>query len=673
MRAEPDPSSGASTGVRLTVLTLIVFGLLALLFARLWYVQVLAGERYAELAEQNRVRFVVTEAPRGRILDREGRELVDSRPALAISGDARRLLDSSGEPRSLEAERVIDRLAALLETTPDEVVERLTSRRYSPFRAIPIAEDVPPEIVLEVKERQEHYPGVVAETLPVRTYPVEDTAAHLVGYLGEVTEEQLQLEEFKDHRAGDLIGIAGLERSYERYLRGEPGWTRLEVNARDHVLGELGSEPPVAGADLVTTLDLDLQVAAERILRNGLEDSRSVVRANDGRRIRSTAGAVVAMDPRDGGIRAMASYPTYDPELFLGGIEPEDWATLHDPENETPLLNRAIQGEYPPGSVFKIVSGAAAMAGDLITPNQTLPCPPAWYLGNHRFRNWNRSHDGHLDAAGALMRSCDTYYYELAARQWRIEERQVRAGEEPREVMQEVSRAFGLGAPTGIDLPGERGGVIPGREWKEQVWQQLRGVYCAGPPEGSSSYLVRLYREQCEDGGRWRGGDAVNMSIGQGDVLTTPLQMAVAFSAVANGGTVITPRIGEQAVAPDGSVVAQFEPEVQGELPLEAAELDAIERGLRMVVSGAGGTGSRVFAGFPIPSAGKTGTAEKGDRIPYAWYVGYAPADDPEIVVAVAVEEGGGGSVTAAPIVRRVLEAAFEQEISPFRAGPSTD
>lgn len=658
--------------MRLTVLSIVALGLLALLFARLWYIQVIVGDRYAELAERNRVRSVVTEPPRGRILDRHGEEIVTNRPALTVSADPRRLLDPRGRPRGREADEVIGRLATLLDVTPDEVVDRLTSRRYSPFRAVPLHEDVDPRVVLEIAERRELYPGVTVETLPLRTYPADSVAAHVVGYLTEITEGQLGLEEFKDHRAGDLIGAAGLERAYERWLRGEPGLTRLEVNARDVVLRELGRQAPAAGADLVTSLDLRLQQQAERILASGLEDSRNTVRS-DGRRPASVAGALVAMDPRDGGVLAMASNPSYDPRVFLGGVSDTDWAELRDPDNRTPLLNRAIQGEYPPGSVFKIVTAAGAFEAGLITPTRTLPCPPVWFFGSQRFRNWNTSHDGHLDASGALMRSCDTYYYELAARQWRAEQRQIAAGEQPREVMQEVAARFGLGSPTGIDLPSEHAGTIPGREWKEQMWLELRDHYCAGPPEGSSAYLERLYREQCEDGGRWRGGDAVNMSIGQGDVLVTPLQMAVAFSAVANGGTVMTPRIGQRALAPDGTEVERFEAEPIGHLGLDEEELAAIQRGLRQVVASPRGTAARVFAGFPVPSAGKTGTAEKGDRVPYAWYVGYAPVDDPEIVVAVAVEEGGGGSVTAAPIVRRVMEAHFGLEVSPFRAGPATD
>jgi penicillin-binding protein 2 len=662
----------ARNALRLTFLSVVVLGLFLALFSRLWFLQVLAGDRYAELAEQNRMRPVVTEAPRGRILDRHDDELVKNRPALTVSADRSRILTSAGEVRSPEAQGVLDRLSHVLDMPEEDIVERLMSRRYSPFRAIPIKEDVTPEEVFQIKEHQELFPGVIVETLPVRTYPHETLAAHLVGYLGEITEEQLELEEFKDHRGGDLIGLAGLERTYEHHLRGQPGLTRYEVNANNVVLRELGRQEPEPGNDLRTSLDLEMQSEVERLLRDGMEASRSIQRASDGRFIRSTAGAVVVLDPNTGEVVAMASEPSYDPQVFVGGIQSEDWEWLNDEENDFPLLNRAMRG-FPPGSVYKIVTGASALEAGLITPNQTLPCPPVWNLGNHPFRNWHRGHDGQMDAARALMRSCDPYYYELAYRQWQREERQRRAGDEVDEAMQRMAGEMGMGAPTGIDLPAESGGVIPGRAYKEELWERLKDVYCEGPPEGSGAYLRQLYREQCEDGWRWRGGDAVNMSIGQGDVLTTPLQMAVAYAAIANGGTVYRPRLGREIVDPTGEVVERFEPEVLGELPLEPDQLAAIQRGLRMVVAEPGGTANTPFAGFPIESAGKTGTAEFGDRIPFAWYVGYAPVDDPEYVVVGMVEQGGGGSQTAAPIVRRVMEALFGLEISEFRAGPVTD
>lgn len=664
--------STSSTALRLTLLTLVVAGLFAALFIRLWSLQVLTSDRYIELAERNRARAVYVEAPRGRILDRHGEELVKNRPALTVSADRSQLLTSAGEPRSPFADGVLDRLSFLLEMPREEIVDRLMSRRYSPLRAIPIKEDVEPEVVFQVKEHQELFPGITVEMLPVRTYPQEDTAAHLLGYLGEIDEGQLELEEFRNHQPGDFVGKAGLERSYEHELRGRPGWTSLEVNAANTVIRELNRQAPVPGADLRTTLDFEFQQQVEQVLADGMESSRSIRRDNDGRYIRSTSGAVVALDPRSGEVLAMASLPSYDPTLFVGGIRTDDWEWLRDPDNDTPLLNRALRG-FPPGSVFKIVSGASAMESGLITPHATLPCPPEWELGGRTFRNWYSGHDSAMDAARALMRSCDPYYYELSYRQWLREERQRRNGEDIDEAIQRIARDFGMGRLTGIDVPGETPGVIPGRDYKQSMWETLKDQYCGGAPEGSTAYLQRLYRELCEDGWRWRGGDAVNMSIGQGDVLTTPLQMAVAYAGIANGGVVPTPRLGLEVVSPDGEVLETVDPGPLGELPLNGEQLAALQRGLRMVVSESRGTAYRPFEGFEIETAGKTGTAQFGDKIPFAWYVGYAPYDDPEIVVVAAIEEGGGGSVTAAPIVRRVMEAYYGLDVSPFQAGPQTD
>jgi penicillin-binding protein 2 len=663
--------------LRLTLLTLLVGGLLVALFARLWFLQVLAGERYAELAESNRVRFVVLEAPRGRILAADGAtELVKNRPAQTISAHPTELLDGKGEPKDEQAEAVLGRLEQLLDMTREEIVDRLLSRKFSPFRAVPIKEDVPPEVIFAVNEHQELFKGVVAETLPVRTYPHGTLGAHLVGYLGEISEEELADPEFAAYRPGTLVGRAGIERTYEHDLQGTEGLKKLEVNARGTVLRLFDQREPVRGKDLVTSLDLEIQAELERILEEGIIASRQIKRT-DGRLLPSTAGAAVVLDPRDGGIVAMASWPTYDPAEFVGGVGNEYWEWLQDPLNEYPLINRAIQSAYPPGSTFKIVSGAAFLEADIVGTTTRVSCPPAWRLGNITFRNWNPRHDGALDLADALMRSCDSYFYELSAQMWAREERASDDGQAVVETLPRVAAAFGLGRSLGVDLPAERTGVIPSREWRASYWEQNKEVYCTKAeelPQGSYAQLINA--DLCRDGGRWRGGDAVNSSIGQGDVLTTPLQIAAAYAAVANGGTLYQPHVGQRVLGPDGELVREVEPVALERLPLDAEELAAIQRGLERVVMGPRGTAVTPFAGFPldeIPVAGKTGTAELKPKVPYAWFASYAPANDPRYVVVVAVEQGGGGSQTAAPIARRILEAIFDLEPTPFVAGPKTD
>lgn len=667
--AQNEPSSA----LRLTFLSVVVVVLFIALFSRLWFLQVLAGDRYAELAETNRVRIVVTEAPRGNILTADGTELVKNRPALTISAERQRLLDDAGEPRDERAEQVLDRLSSLLELEVAEIVERLSTRRYSPFRPVPIAFDVAPEIVFSVSENRELFPGVVAETLPVRTYPEGEFAAHLVGYLGEISESELGSEGFEDHRAGDLVGRGGLEQVYESDLRGRHGEKRYEVNAQNTVLDVISEREPVQGNDLRTSLDYDLQEATEQLLTEGIEDSRSFTHQASGRSLPSVGGSAVVLDPNDGSVLAMASYPTYDPREFIGGVSQDYWEEITDRENHTPLFNRPISAEHPPGSVFKVVSGAAILQAGA-TPTTTVQCAPSYDVGTATFRNWSQRHEGPMNITAALRRSCDTYFYDLFYRQW---QREQQAGGAEAEILPRVAKSFGHGTQVGIDLPGERSGTVPGREWRLEYWERNRDTYCQKAEElDSGSYAQQINADLCQYGGVWRGGDAVNTSIGQGDVLATPLQVAAAYMGIANGGTVYSPRVADAVLDHDGEVVRDIEPEVHSELGLEDAELAAIQEGLRQVVHHERGTARGAFSGFPldrISVAGKTGTAELQPKVPFAWFAAYAPAEDPEVVVVVNVEEGGGGSQTAAPIARNILEDYFElndAEDLEFEVGP---
>jgi penicillin-binding protein 2 len=658
--ATNEPTNNA---LRLTFLTVLVIGLFLALFGRLWFLQVLAGDRYTLAAEENRVRTVVTEAPRGRILDSNGAELVGNRPALTISADRMQLLDGNGDPLDEDAERVLDRLSALLRMEREEIVERLISRRYSIFRPIPIAIDVAPEIVFAVREQQELFPGVVAETLPVRTYPQGQLAAHLVGYLGEISEDELAEEPYAgEYRPGEFIGRGGLEQVYEADLRGEAGSRRLEVNRQNRVVGVLQDREPVPGGDLVTSIDVDLQEATERILAEGILESRSWTHTASGRNLPSTGGSAVVLDPRDGAILAMASFPSFDPREFVGGVSQGYWDEVTSEENEFPLLNRTIQSAHPPGSVFKTVTGAAFMEAGRIGPQGTINCRNQYQLGGITFRNWNTANEGPMNLSTALMRSCDTYFYELAYDQWRVEQAQ---GDEVDEILPAVAERFGFGRLLDIDLPSERPGVVPSRAWRQEFWLSNRETYCRNAEEMPPGFGRDINADLCVSGGTWRGGDAINSSIGQGDVLSTPLQVAASYMAVANGGTLYRPHLGKQVVAPNGEVVRQIEPEVLAELGLDSAEMNVIKDGLRRVIMDDRGTARGAFlrgTPFPldeIPIAGKTGTAELKPLVPFAWFAAYAPADDPEIVVAVNIEQGGGGSQTAAPIARSIFEHYF--------------
>ena len=654
----PEPLD-RSTALRLAFLATLSILLLGALLARLWFLQVLAGDRFAELADSNRLRTVVSQAPRGHILAADGRELVVNRAALALTADRQLLVDDAGGPRDARAERTVRRLAELLDVDEATLLARIADVRYSPFRPVPIAIDVDPEAVLTVRQNQELFAGISAETIPVRDYPEGDLAAHLVGYLGQISREELGEPTYVDYRGGDLIGRGGLEQAYEADLRGRGGQEVYVVNRRGSVIDVQSRRDAQPGLDLVTWLDLDVQRAVEEALAEGIVASRSIVR-DDGRTLPSTAGSAIVLDARTGGVVAMASYPTYDPTEFVGGVSTAYWESVNDPEQGQPLNNRPIAGQYPPGSVYKIVTGAAMFEAGLITPSTRIGCPGSYTVADVTFRNWNPANEGPMDLATALKRSCDTYFYDLAYRQWQVEQRQ----ETPDEVLQRVSRSFGLGDQLGIDLPGERAGVVPGREWRREFWLRYRDGYCERAERAEpGSFEAELLGDLCRFGGIWRGGDAINMSIGQGDVLVTPLQMAAAYQAIANDGVLLRPTVGRELRDVDGNLVRTIDPEELSRVDLTDTQLASIRRGLERTVMEPGGTAYGAFFGFPfdtVPVAGKTGTAERDPRVPYAWFAAYAPADDPRYVVAISVEEGGGGSQTAAPIARRILEHLFD-------------
>lgn len=674
------PPEEQQTTLRITLLASVVLLFVLALVTRLWFLQILAGQRFEELSENQAARIVYTQAPRGRVLAAGGEALVDNRRSPTVVVDRQVLLDLGGTPRDERAEEALADLAQLLGTDVEQIMERLESIRYSPFSPVPVYEDVPPEVRYYIQEHQEFFPGVSVVDLPVRTYPQGQAAAHMLGYTSEISADELADPLFGGYRQGEQVGKAGLEKTYELDLQGIEGRERLSVSARGTVLSVIDSVPPRRGHDLVTSIDLALQEETERILAQGIVASRDIVR-KDGRNLESPAGSAVVLDPDDGSVLAMASFPTFDPAAFADGLTEREFESIFDraASEEVPAINRAIQGSYPPGSVFKVVSGAAALEGGWIDTGSQIPCPSSWDLGSITFNNWNRASEGAMDLATALKRSCDTFFYELAYRQYQREERSIEPGQD--DMLETISRAFGMGRQLGIDLPAEQAGVIPSRGWKEDYWERTRVNNCQladsalAAVEGGDStqrYAYQLYNELCLDGYRFRGGDAVNASIGQGDVLTTPLQIASAYVAIANGGTLFRPQVGERVVDSNGEVVREIEPVALNQLPVSRAGLDEIRLGLEKVVMEDGGTGRGAFEQFPtdrIPVAGKTGTAELGSQIPYAWFASYAPIDDPEYVVVVSVERGGGGSQTAAPIAMRILQSAFDLPVSPFAAG----
>ncbi|MGH8905993.1 MAG: penicillin-binding protein 2 [Egibacteraceae bacterium] len=662
-----------STRLRLAFLGLLVVVLFVLLMVRLWFLQVMAGQRYAAAAEGNAVRTISVEAPRGRLLDRDGDVIVRNRYAQVISVAPREI------PKGRE-ERVLGDLADLLGIPSGELRRRIDQSQADPFRPKPVAVDVPQDIAFYLHENAStRFPGVYAERVALREYPYGELAAHVVGYLGEISAEQLEDPDYRGYRQGDVVGWEGIERAYEPVLRGSDGQRQVVVNSRGEILDERSGQAPQPGADLRLTIDLDAQRSVEDALAQGIEVARGQrdLEAGGGRAalFEAPAGAAVVLDPRTGEIAAMASFPSYSPQEFVGGVSQAYWRWLRDEDNAFPLINRAIAASYPPGSVFKVVSAGAALAYGYADQDTIIPCPGSYDWNGFVYRNWRRDSSGGMTLATALEQSCDTVFYRLAREMWE-DEQATPAGEPILERLSEQSRGWGLGIQTGIDLPGERAGVVPGREWKRGHWENAKDGNCAraGQP-GLSEYARQLYTELCDpQSARWRGGDAVNMSIGQGDLQATPLQVADLLAGIANGGGIMRPHVVREIIHPDGRR-EPVRPEQVAALPVSPDALDYIEGGLLRVTEPKGTAGA-TFGGFPLEIAGKTGTAELGkSKQPFSWFAAYnpQPIDGQQYVVVVMVEQGGAGSQTAAPIARRILEDLFDLNATAIRSGIATD
>ncbi len=627
--------------LRLAVLGVLVVALFVALFSRLWFLQVLASEEYRVLAQDNRVRRVHSEPERGRILDRDRTVLVDSRPSLAVTVD-RQVVDTRREER-----RTLRRLSNLLELPRKDLRENLHDGTVSPYKPVAVANDVLEESAVYIGENNENLPGVAVEQLPVRHYPRGATLAQVLGYVNEITQSQLESDHFKGTRvpyaAGDIVGQAGLEYNYDSYLRGRPAVRKVIVNSVHEVVSSQDVQEGRRGRDLILSIDADIQRLTESALADGILTAR-------GADYEAPTGGVVVMDPNTGGIVAMSSYPTYDPSMLADGITVKEFDSLGGAtpniNTDDQLLNRAIQGGFPSGSTFKVVTAGAAMWSGIADPYTYLSCPgsvvypPEGGPGSVVYPNWTSADFGTIGFPTSLEISCDTFYYELG---WRMEDRFGAANGDGSEKFQDYMRMAGFGHETGIDLPNEFDGRVPDEEWcrdNEDIG------YC---PYG------------------WLPGYTVNMSIGQGDLLVTPLQMAVTMAAIANDGNVMQPRVAD-AVARvdefgDEEIVRDFQPKVVRRLPLDATELGVIQQGLVDVISGANGTATSVFAGFPtdrFPLAGKTGTAQIGETdLNYAWFISYAPADAPEYVIAAYLERAGHGGESAAPIARQIYEGIF--------------
>ncbi|MCK0111530.1 penicillin-binding protein 2 [Ornithinimicrobium sp. F0845] len=637
------------------------------LAGRLFDLQVVNHEQLAVQAADVSTRVVTEPALRGRILAADGTLLVANAPTTVVTVDPRVLLESDDEGRAL-----IEQVALEL----DLPVESLWGRTRlcgtegappvpscfsgSPYQPIPIAFDVDPVAALAVLERPERFPGIAIDTRPVRTYPETSVnAAHLLGYLGRPTQEEVSARD--DLAAEDLLGRAGLEATYDAQLRGTSGRTTVTIDPRGVVTGQLDHSDPVSGHDLVTHLDADLQAEVERTLAGTVRISRA-------QGWPAESAAAVVLDVRTGGVVAAASHPTYDPSIWTTGVTQAQYDALTSDASGQPLVNRVVSETFPPASTFKVISLPAALATG-VDPDQEYACPGAVDIGGRRFTNYESRAHGPLSLQRIMEVSCDTVFYGWAYDEWRAQGGLAQESDltDPWVI---TSEQFGLGQRTGVDLPGETSGVVPGREWKRAYWEATREDSCAraetGYPEETDQerreFLEQLARENCADGWQYRPGDAVNFSIGQGDVAVTPLQLAVVYAAIANGGTLWEPQVVDEVRTPAGELVDDLAPVASGEVGLEPEVLEIVRSGLAGVNTN--GTGVPAFATFDLeayPVAGKTGSAESFGERSTAWYASYGPTTDPQYAVVVVIEQGGIGGDIAAPAARRIWDAIAGQ------------
>ena len=586
---------------------LILFFLLVIV-SRFWYLQINQGDEYRILAENNRVRIRSVPPPRGHIFDREGREIVTNRPSFNVS-----LIRED----SYDIEDVLKRLSVVLDEDIEVLWEQIRKSEGTP-RHIPITlkEDVDWDILAYLENNKYKFSGIRIEVQPVRVYHYGDLAANIIGYIGSINKQQLEADTSGVYEGGDLIGKRGLELLREADLRGEKGSRSTEVNARGFEQQQIKNIAPLPGRDIKLTIDAELQQAAEQYMD-----------------ISDKAGAVVVLEVGSGRLLAAASTPTIHLEEFIGGISQKNWdALLNNPKH--PLINKVVQGAYPPGSTYKIVTALAGLSEGVIDMNTTFYCPGHYYFGNRLYRCWKHSGHGTVDIRRAITESCDVFFYQVGQR----------VGVDK---LAEYAQKLGLGRQSGVELEHEKAGLAPTKAWKRERYQE-----------------------------KWHEGETLSVAIGQGFNIMTPLQICLMTAAIANGGTIYKPQLVETVTTPDGEVIEQFEPQVIGGLsPRDKRYLPLIQEGLYGVVMGKRGTARNVrIDGLSI--VGKTGTAQvvrlaqykglKEQDIPYkfrdhAWFTCYAPADNPKIAVTVLVEHGLHGGSGAGPIARVVLKKYFEK------------
>jgi penicillin-binding protein 2 len=652
----------------LLVVQILIVSLMAALFGRLFYLQVAAGPKYRDAALSIQSRDVVAPATRGLIVDGFGVPLAMNKAGLAITIDRVAIdkLDDKGVG-------VMKRLATLLKLNYADIYQntRLCGElpkgqkagcwQGSRFQPIPITKSADPDIALQIVERSDAFPGVDAQPVAIRSYPsyLEVNAAHVLGYVGPLTESDLLKDNGNQYFRSETIGKTGLEIQYDTFLRGEPGIRTVIVDRKEAVTRESQNTKPVAGNHLVTSLDVRLQAAAEKALKDAVLRGRANGYTSD-------SGAAVVMDIKTGRILALASYPTYDPNAWERGLTVQQASDLFSEKKSVPALNRALQGLFAPASTFKAVSVVAAAAAgyDL---NAVYKCPSEVQVGTRAFQNFDSKNQGSMNMKKALAVSCDTIWYQIAFDEW-LRDGGLRPKAEPNDYFFKAAQSFKITQKVGIDLPTESTSRLADRTYKKSWYAQNKDFYCNYKERATKAqqtpFLLQLAAENCVDGDKVRAGDAVNFSIGQGDTVVTPLKLTQMYAAIGNGGTIWQAKIAKAIVKTDGTVIQTFTPNKLGTLTAAPSTIKFLQGALREVV--VSGTGAGVFAGFPIEISGKTGTGQVFGRNPNgslkddtSWFASYAPTKNPRYAVVMMVGQGGFGASTSGVGVRQIYSTLF--------------
>ena len=607
------PALTPQTAVRIAILGGIAMALLGVLLVRLWFLQVISSEEYEAKAEGNRLRTVITQPARGNILTRDGQPLVQNKIGENLVAMPR---DLTGENREQVLTRLARKLSQLGEpVTAKELIKKVNAGDNRPLEPVILAENIQPKLYRYMAERRRDFPGVQLQQSYLRAYPEGPVAAHLLGTTGRIGPTQIAAYRKAGYSGNEIIGIGGVEQAYEKYLAGTPGETVVEVDASGEPQGRgyVSSKSPVPGRNLELSIDGPTQKAMEAAIAEAT-------------RVTGAEGAAgVALDPRTGEVLAMASYPTYSPNIFVTRNQKRIERLNTDPAR--PQFNRAIAGTYPAGSTFKPITAAAALKEGVLTPGEQLESASEITLYKQKFRNFRGNSHGFITLPTALEVSSDTYFYQVADRLWQKQDEKKRVFP-----LQDEARHFGLGAKTGVDISGESAGLVPDPIWKQKIFKG---------------------KDYTDFQRSWLAGDTIQLGVGQGYLLVTPIQMAAVYGAIADGGTLRTPTVAREIQDPNGRVVQQLSKgRPTKQVDISQSALQAIREGLYEAANGPDGTSTGVFSQLPSDKkvAGKTGTAEPGDGgQDHSWFVGYAPYDNPEIVVAIVIERGGTGANAAAP------------------------